>query len=228
MLKLSEYPVVQPHPAEAQSHVDVSPINRLLSAGEVVFRQGDARDHIYRVERGTVCLYREDAQGVREVIEHASPGDYVGLGYLDHHVCSAAATCEAVLSCYPRPHLVPALTHSPTSRVKTAMDPEIAFSRGEEARTEQADPITRAAALFVTLSRCNAYEGRDPTLIADSLTCGLVAGYLDMSVDDLARVLKALEAHDLVENAAGGLRLKDLDALEKLAEGSGRDGSAPL
>ena len=228
MLKLSEYPAARSRPVEARSSPDASPLNRLLAVGEIVFRQGDARDHIYRIEMGTVCLHREDAGGVREVIEYASPGDYIGLGYLDHHVYSAVATSEAVLSCYPRPQLVPALTHTSPSRAKAAVDPEIAFPREEEAHSEQADPITRAAALFVTLSRCNAYEGRDPALIADSLTCGVVAGYLGMSVDDLARVLKALEAGDLVEAAAGGLRLKDLHALEKLADGSGRDGSVPL
>jgi len=226
MLKLSEYPA--PRPVETQKSPEASPINRLLSTGEVVFRQGDARDHVYRIEKGTVCLYREDAQGIREAIEYASPGDYVGLGYLDHHVYSAVATSEAVLSCYPRPHLVPALAHTSTSGVKPAAAREIALQRDEHARTAQSDPITRAAALFVTLSHCNAYEGRDPTLIADSLTCGLVADYLNMSVDDLARVLQALEAHNLVEAAAGGLRLKDLNGLEKLADGGGRGGTAAL
>jgi len=226
MLKLSEYPASQSRPVEAHPAPDASPLNRLLAAGEVLFHAGDARDHIFRIEKGTVCLYRLDAQGDREPIEYACAGDYVGLGYLDHHVCSAVATSEAVLSCYPRPYLVPALAQSPASRVTVA--PATAFPGEEEPRTPQADPITRAAALFVTLSRCNAYEGRDPVLIADSLTCGVVAGYLDMSVDDLADVLKSLEARDLVEAAAGGLRLKDLNALERLADGGGRDGSTPL
>lgn len=228
MLKLSEYP--QPRLGETQSSPDVSPINRLLTAGEILFREGDVRDHVYRIEKGAVCLYRQDAEGAREAIEFAYPGDYIGLGYLDHHVCSAEASSETVLSCHPRPHLVPALTHLPASASRTtaAMDGEITFLREPQARAERPDPVTRAAALFVTLSRYNAYEGRNPTLIADELTCGLVAGYLDMSVDDLARVLKALEAHDLVEAAAGGLRLKDLNALEKLADGGGRDGNASL
>ncbi len=72
----------------------------------------------------------------------------------------------------------------------------------------------------MTLARCNAYEGRDPSILTDSLSCGVVAGYLDMSVDELAHCLTELEALDLVEAAPKGLRLKNLDELERLADAS--------
>jgi len=230
MLTLSEFPAPVPRPAEAQPAADASTINRVLAAGELLFREGDARDHVFRVEQGAVCLFRLGGDDSRDVIEFAFPGDYVGLGYLDHHVCSAEATVETTLSCHPRPNLTPTVARTPAtaSRMTAAIEREVTFLREAQARVERSDPITRAAALFVTLSRCNAYEGRDPALIADSLTCGVVAGYLDMTVDDLARVLKMLEARNLVEVAAGGLRLKNLDALEKLADGGGRNGSATL
>ncbi len=70
----------------------------------------------------------------------------------------------------------------------------------------------------MTLARCNAYEGRDPSVLTDSLSCGVVAGYLDMSVDDLAHWLTELESLNLVEAAPNGLRLKNLDELERLAD----------
>jgi CRP/FNR family transcriptional regulator len=46
-----------------------------------------------------------------------------------------------------------------------------------------------------------------------------VAGYLNMSLDVLAGELAELESQGLIESAASGLRLKDLPALEKLADG---------
>lgn len=79
-------------------------------------------------------------------------------------------------------------------------------------------PLGRIAALFVTLARFNSYEGRDSTLVTDSLSCGVVADYLDMSVDDLARLLTELQARSLVEACGRGLRLKNLAELERLAE----------
>jgi CRP/FNR family transcriptional regulator len=68
------------------------------------------------------------------------------------------------------------------------------------------------------LSRYNAYEGRDPTLVTDSLKCGVVAGYLNMTVDQLAAQLAELERRGLIEPCDRGLRLKNLDALERLAD----------
>jgi CRP/FNR family transcriptional regulator len=79
-------------------------------------------------------------------------------------------------------------------------------------------PLERVAALFVTLARCNAYEGRDPLIVTDSMNCGVVAGYLDISLGDLARCLKEMEGRGLIMADPAGLRLTDMDALERLAE----------
>ena len=57
--------------------------------------------------------------------------------------------------------------------------------------------------------------------LALALTCGVVAGYLNVSVDELADCLKELERRDLVEATPKGLRLKNFDELEQLADASG-------
>ena len=87
-----------------------------------------------------------------------------------------------------------------------------------ERRRAIAEPVARIAALFVTLARYNVYEGRDPGLITDSLSCGVVADYLNMSVDELARLLLDLEKRGLVEARGSGLQLTNLSALERLSE----------
>jgi CRP/FNR family transcriptional regulator len=193
---------------------------RILAAGEILFREGEPRSHVYRVEKGSICLFKARADGSQHVIEFAFPGDLVGLGYLDSHVSAAQATMETSLSCLPRSALEPTLERSPLtkSRLTDAIDREVAFLKETHARAGRPKPLERIAALFVTLARCNAYEGRDPSILTDSLSCGVVAGYLDMSVDDLAHCLTELEALHLVEAAPKGLRLKNLDELERLAD----------
>ena len=193
---------------------------RTLTAGEVLFREGEARSHVYRVEKGSICLFKERADGSQDVIEFAFPGDLVGLGYLDNHVSSAQATMETSLHCLPRTAHDAALEKGPaiTSRLTAAIEREVAFLKETQARSGRSEPLERVAALFVTLARCNAYEGRDPSIITDSLSCGVVAGYLNMSLDDLARWLTEMKACDLVEPSARGLRLKNLDELERLAD----------
>jgi Crp-like helix-turn-helix domain len=83
-----------------------------------------------------------------------------------------------------------------------------------------APPIERLAALFVVLSRANSYEGRPANIIDDAIKCGVVADYLGLSVDSLARTLVELEELGLVESyPPSAVRLNDIAALEQLADG---------
>lgn len=223
MLTLLDAPGLESRTSSADVAKDAG--YRQLVAGEFLFREGDQRSHVYRVEKGAICLFKERLDGSRDVIEFAFPGDLVGLGYLDNHVANAQATMETALSCLPRSALEPALDKSPgsKSRLSAAIEREVAFLKEAQAQTGQSKALERIAALLVTLARCNAYEGRDPAIIADSLSCGVVAGYLNMSIDELAGALKELESRDLVEASTKGLRLKHLDVLEHLADAGGRN-----
>jgi CRP/FNR family transcriptional regulator len=227
MLTLLDPPSSASRPA-SQDAAEGRDAYRRLAAGEVLFREGDRRTHVFRVEQGSICLFKVRGDGSRDVLEFAFPGDIVGLGYLDHHVSAAQATVETSVSCVPRAAVQLVLDKTPhiTSRLTAAIEREVSFLRESQGRAERSNPVERIAALFVTLSRCNAYEGRDPALIADSLTCGVVAGYLNVSVDELADCLKELERRDLIEATAKGLRLKNFDELEKLADASGPNAAA--
>jgi len=191
-----------------------------LQAGEVLFREGDARSHVYRVETGALCLFKSRADGTQDVLEFAFPGDLVGIGYLDSHVSGAQAAMETSLRCLPRSGLdvVDEKNARSQARLTAAIEREVTFLKDSLVQQTAASPLQRVAALFVTLSRYNAYEGRDPSLITDSLKCGVVAGYLNLSVDDLALRLGELEARGLVQPCEQGLRLVDLDSLESLAD----------
>ena len=218
MLTLLDHPSFESARTSAEGAAAPDGI-RSLAAGEMLFREGEPRSHVYRVEKGSICLFKARADGSQDVIEFAFPGDLVGLGYLDNHVSGAQATMETSLSCLPRSALEPSIENPVTkSRLTAAIDREVAFLKETNARAGRSKPLERIAALFVTLARCNAYEGRDPSILTDSLSCGVVAGYLDMSVDDLAHWLTELEALNLVEAAPKGLRLKNLDELERLAD----------
>jgi len=209
--------------AGAPDRIPSADERRTIAAGEILFREGDKRSHVFRIETGALCLYRSLPDGTQDVLEFAFPGDLVGLGYLDSHVSAAQATMETTLSCLPRSALTPGAERSSRSsaRLTAAIEREVAFLQETLVHRGRPSPVQRVAALFTTLSRYNAYEGRDPSLITDSLTCGVVAGYLNMSVDNLATQLAELETRGLIEPCEEGLRLKDLDALEKFGDSSG-------
>ena len=164
--------------------------HRRLAAGDILFREGDLRTHVYRVEQGSICLFKVRGDGSHDVLEFAFPGDIVGLGYLDHHVSAAQATVETSISCVPRAAVQLVLDKTPhiTSRLTAAIEREVAFLRETQSRSSQTSPVERIAALFVTLSRCNAYEGRDPTLIADSMHAGAATALVRPSLPDATTV----------------------------------------
>lgn len=209
--------------APRESELDAGDELRTLAAGEALFREGEERSNVYRVESGALCLYRALADGTQDVLEFAFPGDLVGLGYLDNHVATAQATVETRVSVMDRAiALDPAFEKSlrGKGRLTAAIEREVTYLQDSLAEMQRPSPVQRVAALFVTLSRNNAYEGRDPSVLTDSLECGVVAGYLGMNLDQLAALLSELEARGLVEASDGGLHLKDLTALESLADGN--------
>jgi hypothetical protein len=98
--------------------------------------------------------------------------------------------------------------------------PADAFTRRRDAIVagNAAEPLARVAALLVSISHNNGYEGRDPATIPDTLTSGFVADLLGLDVDDLAELLVDLRVRGLIESGSTStLRLKDIAGLERLA-----------
>jgi CRP/FNR family transcriptional regulator len=186
---------------------------------QTLFRRGQAKTHIYQIEAGTIAVYETRADGTHSVVEFAFAGDAVGFGFLESHIHSAQAVGEARVRCLPLSALDLVLQHDKRAMQRYAEAMEREFkSRRDELTSVDRKPVNRVAALFVTLSRRNQEEGRDPGVIGDSLDCGTVAGYLGLDLDTLGRALVELERTGLIERCSPiGLRLIDLAALEQLA-----------
>jgi CRP/FNR family transcriptional regulator, anaerobic regulatory protein len=214
----SQSPVVSNASGKAAKASVRSGDRHALAAGELLFREGEARTQAYRIESGAICLFSTRADGANEILKFAFPGDVVGLGYLDRHAASAQAAMDTTLCPMPRT----AIESAAEARSHTLLPPTFDGASPDDEpllRQDAVEPVQRVVALFVTLSRHNGYEGRDPNVITDSLKCGTVAGHLDMSLDVLAEQLAELEARGLVEPCDEGLRLLDLEELERLADG---------
>ena len=79
--------------------------------------------------------------------------------------------------------------------------------------------MSRVAALLISISRNNSYEGRDPNSMPDTLTSGFVADLLGIDIASLAALLLDLRRRGLIDSdASSTLRLKDLSGLEALAD----------
>jgi hypothetical protein len=109
------------------------------------------------------------------------------------------------------------------AKLAQAIDREFELHRMSLVEAGRHNPIERVAALLVALSQVNRHEGRDPNVIAPSWHCGLVAEQMQLSIGDLAQILLDLEALGLIETfsvqgSMQGLRIKDYDKLEEVAD----------
>jgi CRP/FNR family transcriptional regulator len=222
----SNSPAVKAPPAETAA------TQQRIAANAFVFKAGDPRTHLYRVETGAICLYEAGRADRQSVIEFYFPGDYVGLGFLQKHHVSARAMLETVVTRLPIDALADLVKNDPRAEAKLAQSVEREFEarREELCNAGRRQPIERVAALLVTSARTNVQQGRPAGIIKDSWKCGFIADLLQLTLDDLTAILVDLEARGLIAAAGKDLRLTDLPALEAMADGIWPDndqGAAP-
>jgi CRP/FNR family transcriptional regulator, anaerobic regulatory protein len=197
------------------------PILRVLGPNEQLFRTGEVKSCIYRVERGAVATYERQWNGSGEAIDFAFPGDLVGLGFLEFHTSCARTLVESELTCWPKEALAKLIACNSTAQLKLddAIEREFEFRRASLVGSSQRSPLARVAAYFVFVSRLNAHEGRNPLVIDDSCPCAFVAESLGLSVETLAYNLSELAHHGIVSpRAPSTLRIDKIEALERIAD----------
>jgi CRP-like cAMP-binding protein len=91
---------------------------RRVEAKEFLFAEGDGISHVYRIETGALALYKILADGRRQVMGFAYPGDIVGLGVDDRYTMNALAVKPTRVRCLPASSL----------RQSAARDPALALN----------------------------------------------------------------------------------------------------
>ena len=211
---------------DAQSSSAVRPISvKNLTPNEILFQAGDPRACLYQVETGSVCMYEPRLNRACAVIDFAFPGDLVGLGFLKNQTCTARAMMETRVTCLPIASMDSLVAGDPKAEAKLAqvIEREFELHRSSLVAAGRRNPIESVAALLIALSEVNRHEGRDPNVIAASWYCAMIADQLVLSIDVLVRILADLEELGLIEAFPGkgpmqGLRIKDHDRLEKMAD----------
>jgi CRP/FNR family transcriptional regulator, anaerobic regulatory protein len=138
---------------------------------------------------------------------------------LQAHACSARAVTKTEVTCLPLEALASAIEDDPKAQamLSDAIEREFEFRRAALVEAGRTAPLERLAAFLVGLSRANAHEGRDPTVIGECCPSVFAAGYLGLSIEDLTDLLIELERRQLIKAYSGGVRLRDIGELEKLA-----------
>jgi len=195
---------------------------RRVETKELLFAEGDAATHVYRIETGAIALNKVLADGRRQVIGFAYPGDLIGLGVEGEHVINAQAVKPTRVRCLSLAALRQSIAEDPTLAIKLyeAVARELAATRDLMLTTGQRSAVERVASFLLALSRRNQRHGQDPTRFELPMTRADIGDFLGLTIETVSRTFTKLKQLGLVElPISNRVRLCDLEELKRRADG---------
>lgn len=190
-----------------------------VEAKEYLFVEGDPVSHLYRIETGAIALYRALADGRRQVMGFAYPGDLVGLGVEGEHVMNAQAVKPTRLRCLPLATLRHSAARDPMLGFKLyeALARELAATRDLMLTTGQRSAVERLASFLLALSRRN---GQDPTVVELPMTRTDIGDFLGLTIETVSRTFTKLKMMGLLElPQCNQVKILNVEELKGLADG---------
>jgi CRP/FNR family transcriptional regulator len=196
---------------------------RRVEAKEFLFAEGDTISHVYRIETGALALFRVLADGRRQVMGFAYPGDIVGLGVDDEYTMNAQAMKPARVRCLSIASLRQSAASDPELGLKLyeAVARELAATRDLMLTTGQRSAMERVAGFLLAFSRRNQRNGQEPDNIELPMTRTDIGDFLGLTIETVSRTFTKLKMMQLIELPhSNQVKLLDIDQLEGLADGN--------
>lgn len=172
-----------------------------LKVGEALFRSGQSRTAVYRIETGVMMVSTGSDGRTPRSFDLAEPGDFVGLGFIEHHVGSAFAMTDCVVRRYSASEFAELAERDPAIRAQEAAAIAKEFELRKAKCLEEASRKTtaqRLAGYLLVIARMNTMEGRDANIVPESISCDFLTNLFDVSLDDLAAATKELHKAHLI------------------------------
>ena len=195
---------------------------RRVETKEFLFAEGDEISHVYRVETGAIALYKVLADGRRQVMGFAYPGDLIGLGIEGEHGMNAQAVKSTRVRCLSVTSLRQSAAMDPMLGFKLyeALARELAATRDLMLTTGQRSAVERVAGFLLAFSRRNARNGQDPASFELPMTRTDIGDFLGLTIETVSRTFTKLKLLGVIELPhCSQVTLLDIDELERLADG---------
>lgn len=187
----------------------------------VLFREADPVDGVYNVTGGVVRLVRFDPSGRRRVLGFAIPGDFVGTTDEDHHRYSAETAGPANVCVFSQQDFWERIAaQAGTFRaVHSASMRRLDLALDHIALMGRTDAEGRVAGLIRNLHTRWMRLGDAGSLVPMPMTRLDLADHLGLSISTVSRTLHRLQRQGLIGLLPKAIRVRDLDALNRLAVG---------
>lgn len=195
---------------------------RLMKLKENVFTAGDPRTHVYRVESGSVCLYKIMHDGRRQVLDFACAGDFIGLGCHSEHAFNAQALEPTRLKCLPVATLNRMAARDPRLGMKLyeSLSRELAATQDHLFTIGQRSAVERVASFLLAYAHRHGSRGTHAATIVLPMTRSDIADFLGLTIETVSRTLTKLKVAKVIDLEQCTLvRLLNIPRLTKLAAG---------
>ena len=195
---------------------------RQLKSNEPVFAEGDSKLNAYKVESGAVLVYKILNDGMRQIVNFAFPGDFIGLEAGDEHVYDAQTLSPTRLRSLPVSSLWRQAAADPVlaKELLESLSREVAGARDHFLTIGRLCATGRIATFLLTLIRRNERKGLDAGNLFLPVRRSDIADFLCLSVETVSRSLTELKiSHVISLRGWRQIRIQDRALLEQLAAG---------
>lgn len=207
-------------PGELDDFARLSQTVGLAPRATLVVQDEEAR-HIFNLTSGVVRLYRLLADGRRQIVGFALPGDFLGLGMATHNTFTAEAVGPVSACRFPRdafarfleekPHLLKRLHQMATHELTLAQDQMVLLGR----RTAE----ERTAAFLLSMRDRWARISGAHLHVPLPMSRQDIGDFLGLTVETVSRMMTRLAREKLVVIVPDGVRILDEARLEAICAG---------
>jgi CRP-like cAMP-binding protein len=193
---------------------------RRLAVGASVYREGDEATHIYEVKTGILRLTRVLANGRRQVIAFALPGDVIGFpNGKDHHTdCDVLESCEVTV--HPRAALEAGARDPETrQRLLQAALREISAMQDHFMMLARKSALEKVASFLSVLADRIGRPHGDYMGIDLAMNRADIADFLGLTIETVSRTITQLRTSAIIAlHSAQTVIILDPVALADAAE----------
>lgn len=210
----------------AMSRDEINDLERIthhmeLPAKTALFHAGDAANSVFTVTSGTLRLQRDLADGRRQVIGFAIPGDFLGLAMEDHFGFSADSLTAVNLCRFDRQAFAKLAADKPNlmSRLHDFASHELGLAQEHMVVLGRRRAEERVAAFLLR------WRDRMARLTGASATLALpmgrqdIADHLGLTIETVSRTLARWMREKIILDVPDGIRILDQARLEETLAG---------
>ena len=195
---------------------------RELRARETLFHEGDDARFFYEVVDGILCNYRSLADGRRQVISFAYPGDLIGLGNSATCQFTSEALCPSCVHRISRDALLQRSNGAGDSvyRLFELASVELANMQEHQLLLGRKSATEKIATFLLALADRHCKGSVQPPRIHLPMTRADIADFLGLTLETVSRTLSKFRVMGVIDLPhATTVVIHDRETLEDLAEG---------